>query len=99
MGEEEYAAQGFIPQENNVNDDSIKWRLDPSDTILDIYHYLKGDMKDSSDEWVKSFATDPLLKDEALNELIGILRSMLNKDIVLSSLEVLTVVVLVLLLI
>ena len=78
----------YFPQPQKLDGETIRWQLDPTDVLDEIKHYLKQEVKDDDGNWNLVFdKVKPLMTDEGINSLMGILRSYLNKNTVLSNLH------------
>lgn len=68
---------------------TIRWKVDPEDTIDEICHFLNGDSWDNEEEkWVVNRNPDLMLvNSRGIRAIETKLRSVLNKNVVLSNLE------------
>ena len=78
---------GYFAPPQSLSDETIRWQLDPTDVIDELRYYLKAFTK-KDDGWEKNdFNAQPKMTEEGVNSYMGILRSYLNKNVVLSNLS------------
>lgn len=66
--------------------DFLQWQLDPEEIIFALEHYLKGDYYDKKEDKFVNVPSHRMMNDMGVRAVISIVRSKLNKNIILSNL-------------
>lgn len=83
---EAYFPQTHSPAPAMMSDSLVQWQLDPEQIKEDIVHQLKGEVFDYKDKkWIRQ--GNPLLNEKGVNGIATILLSVINRNILLSSLD------------